>query len=101
MNTPGPQGGPRGGPIVHHAATVLIHAQGLGSSPIAVTRGLAQCDRAPAEIGSSESDRLSQFAEALKAVDYRGAVIAECNPEPDPRIATKKTMAWIQHHFQV
>ena len=56
-------------------------------------------NRAPAEIGSPESDRLSQFAEALKAVDYRGALIAECNPDPDPKTAMEKTMAWVRHHF--
>ncbi len=57
-------------------------------------------NRAPADIGSPESGRLSEFAAALQAVDYRGAVIAECNPEPDPKIAMEKTMAWIQHHFR-
>lgn len=57
-------------------------------------------NRAPTETGSPESDRLSQFAEALKAVDYRGALIAECNPDPDSKTAMEKTMKWIQYHFR-
>ena len=56
-------------------------------------------NRAPAEIGGPESERLSQFAEALKAVGYRGALVAECNPEPDRKAAVEKTMAWVRHHF--
>ena len=56
-------------------------------------------NRAPAEVGSPESERLAQFAEALKAADYRGALVAECNPDPDRAAAVEKTMAWVRHHF--
>lgn len=57
-------------------------------------------NRVPVEVGSPESERLEQFAEALKAVDYRGALVAECNPEPDPKRAVEKTMDWIRHNFR-
>lgn len=57
-------------------------------------------DRKPASMGNEIwQKRLVEYAQALKAIDYRGNVIAECLPIPDADQAMASTMQWLEANF--